>query len=91
MKMFTLFQILTAIFFLSGIGGLIKLRSLAKAAGYPVNILVKHENPWPYIDKMIQSEESDKNKRKLIFLKRLTLVSALGIILCFCAMILTLE
>ena len=88
--MFTLFQILTAIFFLSGIGGLIKLRSLAKAAGYPVNILVKHENPWPYIDKMIQSEESDKNKRILIFLKR-PLVSAFGIILCFCAMILTLE
>ena len=89
--MFTLFQILTAVFFILGTGGLITLRRLAKAAGYPVNIFVKHENPWPYIDKLIHSEGSEKTKRKLVFLRRLTLVSAFGIVLSFCAMILTLQ
>ena len=89
--MFTLFQISTAVFFILGTGGFIKLRRLAKAAGYPVNIFVQHENPWPYIEKMIQSEGSDKKIRKLIFLRRLTLVSVFGIVFSFCAMILTLE
>lgn len=91
MNMFTLFQISTAVFFILGTWGVIKLRRLAKAAGYPVNIFVKHKNPWPYIDKMIQSEGSDKTKWKLIFLRRLTLVSAFGIVFSFCAMILTFK